>query len=165
MKKRIMIIACGIALILASAIVIRPSIVRAFLYEAMFDAVRDNQPKLVRLLLLLGADPDGASDYAASSSYQGLEFSSHIHTAVMHRDCAVLNILLGARPNLNIAIADGATPLSCAIHDHNRQAVKALLDAGANAHYNSTWTAAHQARSLGFDDLLPVIEPHLRKTP
>jgi hypothetical protein len=51
-----------------------------------------------------------------------------------------------------------------AIHGHKVEAVRILLDAGANPRYSDRWTAVDQARSLRFDELIPVIEPYLKKS-
>lgn len=109
----------------------------------------------------MGASPDGASDYEAGSPV--LEFSSHVHTAIDDKDTRLLRLLLekGASPNLELG--DGTTPLCIAINDHNIEATKILLEAGANPRYSDHWTTIDQAKSLHFQDLIPIIEPYLGK--
>jgi ankyrin repeat protein len=111
----------------------------------------------------LGASPDGDSDYdAAGSGSIGLEFSPPIAAALYCKDTQLLSLLLskGASPNLGWS---DSGPLSTAVHEHNLDAVKILLDAGASPRYSNRWTAVDQAKSLKFHDLVPVIEPYLKK--
>jgi hypothetical protein len=150
----------ALALVTAAFIWGRP-IYRGVLYEAMADACSTNNYGRVELLLRLGADPDGSSDYSASLPYQGFEFTSHVHRAITHPDLRILRLLVARGAHPDISIADGATPLVCAVHDHQPGAVQVLLAAGANPRYKPTWTAADQARKLGHNDLVPIIEPYL----
>ena len=82
--------------------------------------------------------------------------------AATHPDCRILRYLLskGARPDIHEG--DGSTPLSSAINDHNVEAVRVLLAAGANPRYTATWTAADQARVRGFPDLIDIVKPYLK---
>lgn len=142
------------------AAISRPPEWRSILYEEMFDACRDDSLVRARLWLLLGASPDGASDYAAGP--HGWEFGSHVDVAATHRDCRVLRLLLekGASPDL--ASGDGSTALSSSIHHHHTEAVKLLLAAGANPRCYNEGTAIDHAKRLKFDDLVPIIRPYLR---
>ena len=130
---------------------------RGFLYEAMSTACSNNNLPRVQLLIRLGADPDGTSDYDGP-----FEFTSHVMVAATHPDCRILRYLLskGARPDIHEG--DGSTPLSSAINDHNVEAVRVLLAAGANPRYTATWTAADQARVRGFPDLIDIVKPYLK---
>lgn len=150
-----------LALIAVLAIV-RPPLWRNILYEGMFDACRDESISRARLWLFLGASPDGASDYEAGRGHNGFEFSCHVHTVVDDGDTRLLRLLLARGASPDLPLGDGTTPLVSAIHDHKVEAVKILLDAGANPRYSDRWTAVDQARSLNFDDLIPVIEPYLK---
>lgn len=117
--------------------------------------------------MFLGASADGASDYDAAARVSrliGSEFSSHVHTVVDDRDTRLLRLLLARGASPDLALGDGTTPLVSAIHDHKTEAVKILLDAGANPLYSDRWTAADQAKSLKFYDLIPVIEPYLKES-
>jgi ankyrin repeat protein len=158
----------GICLLLliglvAALAITRPPSWRAILYEELFDACRDASTARARIWLLLGASPDGESDYeAAGSGRIGLEFSPPIAAALYCNDTRLLSLLLtkGASPNLGWS---DSGPLSTAVHEHNLDAVKILLHAGANPRYSDRWTAVDQAKSLKFFDLVPVIEPYLKK--
>lgn len=158
----------GICLLLliglvAALAITRPPSWRAVLYEELFDACRDASIARARMWLFLGASPDGESDYGAAGSGRiGLEFSPPIAAALYCKDTRLLSLLLskGASPNLGWS---DAGPLSTAVNEHNLDAVKILLDAGANPRYSDSWTAVDQAKSLKFHDLVPVIEPYLKK--
>ena len=163
-RKRIAALAVLVAVLVAPP-VLRPPFVRGIYHDLMSAAVRDNRPATVRLLLWLGADPDGASDHQYSFMNGGFEFAPYIYSAVSHRDCAVLRELLHAGADIQCKIADEATPIGSAINDHNPEAVRLLLAAGASPRYSSSWTAADQARQLGYGDLLPIIEPYLTPAP
>lgn len=155
----------GICLLLPTGLVAmlaitRPPSWRAMLYEELFDACRDGDMTRTRMWLLLGADPNGESDYdVAGSGRIGLEFTAPISPALYCKDTGVLRLLLskGASPNLDDSLA-------IAVNEHNLDAVKILLDAGANPRYSDRWTAVDQARSLNFHDLVAVIEPYLKKS-
>lgn len=142
------------------AAISRPPEWRSILYEEMFDACRDDSLVRARLWLLLGASPDGASDYAAGP--HGTEFGSHVDVAVIHRNDRLLRLLLekGASPDL--VSGDGGTALSLAINEHNPEAVKLLLAAGADPRCYNEGTAFDHAKRLKFDDLVPIIRPYLR---
>ncbi|MCW1926500.1 ankyrin repeat domain-containing protein [Luteolibacter arcticus] len=132
----------------------RPPEWRSILYEEMFDACRDDSMVRARIWLLLGASPDGASDY--NSGPHGTEFSSHVHTAATRKNCRLLRFLLdkGASPNLEWG--DGSTPMTFAIHERNGPAVKLLLAAGADPQL-----AMRHAKNLKADELVPIILPFL----
>lgn len=80
----------------------------------------------------------------------------------MNRNDRLLRLLLekGASPDLESG--EGGTALSSAIHDHNTEAVKLLLAAGANPRCYNEGTAVDHAKRLRFDDLIPIIRPYLR---
>jgi hypothetical protein len=162
--RTIGIIALLIVLLVTWLAVTRPPSWRAILYNEMFDACRDESILRARIWMFLGASPDGASDYeVAGGGRVGFEFSSHVHTVVHDRDTRLLRLLLSRGASPDLALGDGTTPLSMAIHNHKAEAVKILLAAGASPRYSDRWTAIDQARSLKFDDLVPVIEPYLEK--
>jgi hypothetical protein len=148
-----------LVMVVAATAIIRPPFWRNILYEGMFDACRDESITRAQIWMFLGASPDGASDYDAGRGYNGFEFGSHVNTVAYDKDCQILALLLakGASPNLD-------SPLATAIHEHNEDAVKILLDAGANPRYSDRWTAVDQAQSLKFHDLIPMIEPYLKKS-
>ena len=155
-----LLVIIGLVAVLA---ITRPPSWRAILYEELFDACRDASTSRARMWLLLGASPDGESDYeAAGSGRIGLEFSPPIAAALYCKDTRLVSLLLskGASPNLGWSDAD---PLSTAVNEHNLDAVKILLKAGANPRYSDRWTAVDQAKSLKFYDLIPEIEPYLKK--
>jgi hypothetical protein len=163
-RKRLVFIAVSMA-ILVGTLAFRPPFVRGIYHDMMFSAVRDNQPSTVRALLWLGADPDGTSDHRHSFRYGGMEFAPYIYSAVSHRDCSVLRMLIDAGADVHCQIADGASPIGSAVHDHNIDAVRLLLTAGSSPHHSPTWSVADQAEKLGYIDLLPVIAPYLSTTP
>jgi hypothetical protein len=139
---------------LAAVSFLRPPEWRGILYEEMFDACRDDSLVRARLWLLLGASPDGASDYAAGP--HGTEFTSHVDVAATHQNCRLLRLLLdrGAAPNLELG--DGSTAMTSAIHEHNAGAVKLLLAAGADPR-----RAMRHAKNVKADDLVSIIRPYL----
>ena len=151
------------ALLVGLAVLSRFSPGRAALYDGMFDACRDDSLVGARIWLLLGASPDGASDYEAGAGHNGFEFSSHVHTAVTHADCGLLRFLLSRGASPNLQLGDGTTPLSMAVDEHKVEATRMLLAAGANPRYSDQWTAVDQAQSLKFTDLIPIIQPYLDK--
>lgn len=165
--RKLRIIGIGLlllSLLVAAVAILRPPFWRNILYEEMFDACRDKSIPRARIWMFLGASPDGASDYDAGRGYNGFEFSCHVHTVVDDEDTRLLRLLLARGASPDLPLGDGTTPLVSAIHDHKIEAVKILLDAGANPHYSDRWTAVDQARSLKFEDLIPVIEPYLKKS-
>ena len=163
-RKRLVFIA-GLIAVFVAMLAFRPPFVRGIYHDLMFAAVQENRPSTVRVLLWLGADPDGVSDHMHSFRYRYLEFAPYIFSAVSHRDCSVLRLLIEAGADIHCEIADGATPMGIAVHDHNGDAVRLLLAAGASPRHSPTWSAADQARQLGYTDLLPIIAPYLVDTP
>jgi hypothetical protein len=148
-----------IAAFFAVVAVGRPPEWRSILYEEMFDSCRDDSLIRARLWLLLGASPDGASDYVAGP--HGMEFGSHVHVATSNGNCRLLRLLLekGASPDLESE--DGTNALIIAIHDHRSDLVKVLLEAGVNPHYSDGGAIEH-AKRLDFHDLVPIIRPYQR---
>lgn len=149
--------------LLTGVAIIRPPSWRASLYDGMFDACRNGSVARARIWMFLGASPDGESDYDAGRPYNGLEFTSLVHAVVDDKDCRLLRLLLAKGASPNLELGEGTTPLVLAVDDHNTEAVKILLDAGANPRYSDHWTAVDQARVLKFPDLIPIIQPYLKK--
>lgn len=164
MLKKNTVIYGGIILILFF-LLMRSPIVRGILYENMRTAVKSNNYKKVKLLLFLGADPDGDSDYKILIDNQGLEFSSHLLTAVSMKDNEMLKLLLKSKPDINLVESDETTALRSAISLHNIDAVRLLLEAGAEPRYYDDYTAVVHAKAAGFPDLIPIVEPYLHKNP
>ena len=153
----------SVVLLVAILAVTRPPTWRAILYEGMFDACRDGSVTRARIWMFLGASPDGAADYDAGGSGRiGLEFSSHVHAVIDDNDTRLLRLLLARGASPDLALGDGTTPLVIAIHEHKIDAVRILLDSGAKPRYSDRWTAVDQARSLKYDDLVPIIDPYLK---
>lgn len=167
MKKRRMLIGSLLvfALLMGMAVISKTPVWRSVLYDGMFDACRDGSLTRVRIWWLLGASPDGASDYEAGRGHNGFEFSSHIHTAAMNSDCRLLRFLISKRASPDLELGDGTSPLSMAVDGHKVEAMRILLEAGANPRYSDRWTAVDQARSLKFNDLIPIIQPYLKDKP
>jgi len=144
----------------------RPSFWRAALYLNMFDACGEGNIQWVKIWLFLGASPDGWSDYKAASGYIYPEFTSHVSTVVLKKNSQLLELLLAKGASPNLREGDGTLPLQFAIDDHKADAVRMLLNAGANLniHVNpGPESALEYAKYLKFDDLIPVIEPFLKK--
>ena len=135
---------------------------KSYLYDVMSQACSDNNFPRVQHLFWLGADPLGAGDCNTSLMSQPHEFTSHVMVATSHPDCRILRYLLskGAAPDMSEG--DGTTPLAMAVNNHNVEAVKLLLAAGANPNYKTNWTAADQAKALGFSDIVDIVKPYLR---
>lgn len=159
--RAIGIVALLLGLLATVLAITRPPSWRAILYEGMHEACSNGSLSRARMWMFLGASPDGASDYEAAGGGVGFEFGSHVHCAVYDKNTRLLRLLIarGAAPDLQLG--DGMTPLSMAVNEHKAEAVKILLEAGANPRYSDRWTAVDQARSLKFHDLIPLIEPYL----
>jgi len=163
-KRRILIgLLLTFAMLIGFFAITRPPAWRGLLYNGMFDACRDDSLIRTRIWLFLGASPDGASDYTVSVRYVGSEFMSHVHLAVSHPNCRVLRLLLSKGASPDLKLGDLTTPLALAIGDHRVEATKMLLEAGANPRYTDRWTALDQAKSLKYDDLIPIIQPYLKQ--
>ena len=139
--------------------VARPPAWRSALYDETFDACRDGSMARVRIMLWLGASPDGLSDYEAGTP--GMEFSSHVNVAAMKGNHGVLQYLLEKGANPNLGCSD-MSPLITAVHNHDAESVKLLLAHGADPRFGYLQgNAADHALRMKFPDLAPVIRPYL----
>jgi hypothetical protein len=128
----------------------------AFLYEAMSQACRGDHFLTVRFLIGIGASPDGASDYDDGRPYNGFEFGSHVELTVSCHNLRILRYLISKG-----AKADTES-LSTAINERQAEAVRTLLDAGANPYYTRNWTAADQATALGYPEIAKIVKSYLK---
>lgn len=134
-----------------------------FLYDELSDACSDNSLWRVKLLVAMGADPVGISDYRAAREFQGCEYGSHLSIATQYQDCRILRYLLEKGANANAASGCEGCAISDAVNAHNPEAVKLLLEAGASPYYSKSWSIADHARTEGFQDIVEIAQPYLRR--
>ncbi|KAK6977531.1 ANK-REP-region domain-containing protein, partial [Favolaschia claudopus] len=85
-------------------------------------AIEKNQPKIVRMLLDAGADPNIAGGYCRTA----------LHAAVYRKSEPIVKMLLDARADVNILGGEDETALQMAVDRQSEPIVKMLLDAGAD---------------------------------
>lgn len=99
-------------------------------YEQLRQAAGNGDTTKVRILLALGADPDGWKDYQIDSPG---EFTPPIEAAARGDHGKVIRLLTAAGATTETSDCDGVTPLGRAIGLGNTEAVDALRAAGAEA--------------------------------
>ena len=87
----------------------------------------------VKMLLELGADPDGNRDYAQYVKYvAAIEPTAPIFQAAWNGDTNVMSLLSAAHANPNIVDGEGdLTPLAVAVMHGHAEAARLLREAGA----------------------------------
>lgn len=105
--------------------------------EALFQAIRAEQPEIVAALLEQGTPPDAKDDFGAPAICRAAECA----------DPALAVVLLRAGAAVDQRDADGATPLMEAAGCGHLEVAHQLLAAGAdvNAANRQGWTALHVA--------------------
>jgi len=153
-KKRIIIfVGCALGLLLA--LLSTPG-APAWRYEALHAACWRGDVVRVRLLLALGADPNGLSDYNCAPA---LEFSYPIEGAAGYNHPEIIHLLVKAGANVNVSSdSEGGTPLSSAAIHGATDAAKALLAYGARTTTESGHSILTVARRFGHDEIARMIE-------
>lgn len=77
-----------------------------------------------------------------------------LHFAAFNGDLEMMRMLFEFRPNLQLKNYDGNTPMIMAAKGHQNDAIKLLVDAGADVNFRASTgaTAAHFAASMGYVD-------------
>lgn len=127
-------------------------------YWRMNRAIGAGDVAEVHALLAEGADPTGACDYLEFLPVDetGIEFMAHLATAARAGQAPVLEALLAAGADPDLAEGADATPLMVAAERGDETIVSALLAAGADPAHRSVLTgrtAADEAARHGHDAL------------
>lgn len=132
------------------------------LYYLLDRACASGDELAVEMLLDAGADPTGLRGYAAfnKSRHQfGLEPMWHLVQASFGGHTAIVNRLLRAGADPNLACGEGETALIVATRNGHIEVVRLLLSAGANRDYKSSeGTAAEIAANKKHADILKLLQ-------
>jgi len=164
MKKKIIFIVSGCALVWVFVVLLLP-LARNFRYEELRAACGTGQVATVRLLLILGADPNGIKDYKPNWD---VEFAYPIEGAAKHNYPEIIHLLANAGANVN-ADVDGESyeesPLCIAARGGATEAAQALLTHGAWATTKHGTSALAIARRSGHEEIARLIEASSRLQP
>ena len=152
-KKRIIILSCcafGLLLVLFT-----PFFTRGGRYEALNAACWRGDVGRVRLLLALGADPNGESDYNCNPC---LEFSYPIDGAAWNNHAEIIHLLVKAGASVNVPDSEGGSPLCTAAREGSTDAAKTLLNYGARITTDDGTSVLTVARRFGHEDIARLIE-------
>ncbi|KAF3887554.1 MULTISPECIES: ankyrin repeat domain-containing protein [Nostocales] len=128
------------------------------------EAVRENNIKIVRLLIELGAEVNDEDRVI-------YDCETPLAVAASQGNLEILKLLLNAGAVVNIPLKDPEswTPLMCAVSSRNFDAVKLLVEAGADVNEIrdggnfSLAIAAYFGDREIFDYLAPLTNPELRQ--
>ena len=152
-KKRIIIFSCcALGLLLA---VLSTPLARAWRYEALHAACWRGDVGRVRLLLALGADPNGLSDYNSNPTF---EFSYPMEGAAWNNHSEIIHLLVKAGAKVNVSDSEGSSPLCYAAREGATDAAKALLAYGASTTNDNGTSVLTVSRRFGHDDIARLIE-------
>jgi ankyrin repeat protein len=105
-------------------------------------AIERNQVEIVKYLLDNGAEIDSLGSEVKTSLFQMIHTGCPKVEDDKNKDCdrqrQILRYLLESKANINRKDIDGLTPLMIAVQAHNSQAVKYLIEHGADPHALST---------------------------
>ena len=157
MTKKIILIVSGCALGWMLAVILMP-MARNFRYEELRAACRTGQVGTVRILLILGADPNGEKDYKHSWT---AEFSYPIEGASQNNYPEIIHLLVKAGANVNVDVSEETyegSPLCIAAREGATEAAQALLTHGAwtTTRYGTSTLAV--ARRYGHEEIARLIE-------
>ncbi len=152
-KKCIIIFSCcTIGLVLA---LLSTPLLRAERYEALHAACWRGDVGRVRLLLALGADPNGLSDYNCNPTF---EFSYPIEGASLKNHPDIIHLLVKAGARVNVSDSEGSSPLCYAAREGATDAAKALLAYGASTTRDDGTSVLTISRRFGHDEIARLIE-------
>jgi ankyrin repeat protein len=157
MNKKIILILSGCALGWMFAVLLLP-LARNFRYEELRAACRTGQVETVRLLLILGADPNGIKDYKPNWTVQ---FSYPIEGAAQNNYPEIIHLLVKAGANVNVDVPEETyegSPLCIAAREGTTEAAQALLTHGAWTTTRYGTSALVVARRFGHEEIARLIE-------
>ena len=155
MNKKNILILSGCALGWMFAVLLLP-LVRNFRYEELRAACRTGQVETARLLLILGADPNGKKDYKPNWT---VEFSYPIEGAAQNNYPEIIHLLVKAGANVNVpGESCEESPLCIAARDGATEAAQALLTHGAWTTTRYGTSALAVARRCGHEEIARLIE-------
>lgn len=150
----VLLLAVGAALV-AGALVVFPRQVQGLRFQRLSQAAYEGSSTTVRLLLRLGADPNGG-DYNETVPFA---FVTPLGTAASRGNLGVVQVLLENGANPDAADPTGFTPLAHAASQGHADVVRALLAAGAHTDVMTmTGTPLDLARSGGHDDVVEILQ-------
>jgi Ankyrin repeats (3 copies)/AAA ATPase domain len=94
----------------------------AFLNAALAEGARSGMPRLIRLELEMGADPNAADNFG----------NTPLHHAAAAGNVEAVRLLIDYGANVNVASNSGNTPLSYAVSNRRLEVVKLLLTHPSN---------------------------------
>jgi hypothetical protein len=121
-------------------------------YELLLQACGSGDTKRVRLLLALGADPNGLSDHYAH------EFTYPIDVAANDNHPEIIRLLVGSGAQVNVADSEGGSPLRSAAISGATEAAKVLLDCGAETTTENGSSVLTVAKRFGHVEIARMIE-------
>jgi len=128
-----------------------PGIARAGAYDDYFRAVKLDNVKLVSSLLQRGFDPNTVEEERAETG---------LIIAVREDASKVFELLLNTKDvNLNARARNGDSALMIAAYKGRYDAVKALLDKGAEPNQTG-WAALHYAAAVGNNQIVQLLLDH-----
>lgn len=145
------IVAAGLAV----ALLAFPEQVQGLRFQHLSQAAYEGSVSSTRLLLWLGADPDGG-DYNETVPF---EFVTPLGVAASRGNADVVRVLLEHGADPDVADPTGFTPLVHAASQGHADVVRVLLDAGAHTDVVSmSGTALDVARSAGNTEVVRLLE-------
>ncbi|MCX6868129.1 MAG: ankyrin repeat domain-containing protein [Verrucomicrobia bacterium] len=157
MTKKNILILSGCALGWMFAVILIP-LARNFRYEELRAACRTGHVGTVRLLLILGADPNGKKDYKPSWT---AEFSYPIEGAAQNNYPEIIHLLVKAGANVNVDVPGEGyeeSPLCITAREGATEAAQALLTHGAWTTTRYGTSALAVARRRGHEEIARLIE-------
>lgn len=160
-KCTVLLGCCALGLLLAWLLA---PIAPAWRYEALHAACWRGDVGRVRLLLALGADPNGLSDYNCNPTF---EFSYPIAGAAWNNHPEIIHLLVKAGAKVNVSDAEGGTPLCTAAREGATESAKVLLAYGARTTTDSGISILTVSRRFGHDEIARLIEasPQFQQNP
>jgi len=108
----------------------------------------------VRLLLAIGADPNGLSD----NCIQSFEFSYPIQGAAWNNHPEIIRLLVKAGASVNVFDSEGGSPLCDAVREGATEAAEVLLSYGARTTTENGTSVLSVARRFGHEDIARLVE-------
>jgi ankyrin repeat protein len=153
---KILAVASTCLLVAALAIVLvlnKP--LRGNRYKALHRACWDGDIEKVHLLLALGADPNGVSDYRCHPMF---EFSYPIDGAAWNNHAGIIKLLIDAGASVNVVDREQGSPLCTAAREGSLDAARLLLSAGAKTVTQDGTPIQTVARNFGHEDIAILVE-------
>jgi hypothetical protein len=156
MCKRFLAFSCGLLVSLALVNLITTLVLTSALQESLTDAARENATGVMRLYLMVGADPNGSIE---EHGCDRLDVVYTLHGAAERGHNEAVKLLLDYGARVNLTDDYGHNALWHAVNGRQIETVRFLLSKGAAVNSpGETYTALEKAEGNGYTEMVELLQ-------